>query len=404
MGKPMKDRGAAIVGVYTTKQGKRLGRSGNDLAFEAFGGALDDAGLEMSDVDGFFDLHLHAGNDLGPSPGNVAKTFGQPFGVVGSYSGAQGILAAASALSQGLAHTVALVSGHQQPIRDPASTKVSSYTTPAYEFTNFTGSFTAAQMALQLRRHMHEYGTTLEQIGEACAIVRNAGHVNPGAVMFGRGPYTAQDILAGPPMADPLTLLMCSLVNDGGNAIIMTTADRARDCRKLPIWVLGGAQEQRFRSWYDVPTLEPLQTRPRMVQAFRDAGVDRDDVDLVSLYDHFANGVILELEAMGFCEIGEGGPFVLERAGFERGLPLSTDGGCLAYSHAVNPYNLRPIEAVRQLRNEVEDLCPEWADGRHTYDRALCRKVADPRIAAVAGPMTGVFSFCLLGVDAPVGE
>jgi acetyl-CoA acetyltransferase len=397
------DRGAAIVGVYTTKQGKRLGRTGNELAMEALAGALGDAGLEISDVDGFFDLHLHAGNELGPSPGNVAMTFGQPFGVVGAYSGAQGVLTAAAALSQGLATTVALVSGHQQPVREPGSTTVSSYTTPAYEYTDFTGSFTAAQMAIQLRRHMHEYGTTLEQIGEACALVRNAGHLNPGAVMFGRGPYTAQDILDAPPIADPLTLLMCSLVNDGGNAIVMTTGDRAVDCRKEPVWVLGGAQEQRYRTWYDVPTLEPLRSRPRMVRAFAEAGIAHEDVDVVSLYDHFPNGVIMELEAMGFCEVGEGGPFVVGRAGFERGLPISTDGGCQSYSHAVNPYNLRPIEAVRQLRNEVEDLCPSWASGEHTYDRSLCRKVRDPRIAAVAGPMTGVFSFCLLGLDRPSG-
>lgn len=395
----MKDRGAAIVGVYTTKQGKRLGRTGLDLAMEAFRGALEDAGLQMSDVDGFFDLHLHAGNDLGPNAGNVAKTLGQPFGVVGAYSGVQGVLTAASALSQGLAHTVALVSGHQQPANEPGSTKVSAYTTPAYEFTDFTGSFTAAQMALQIRRHMYEYGTTLDQLGEACAIVRNAGHLNPGAVMFGRGPYTAQDILDSAPIADPLTRLMCSLVNDGGNAIIMTSGDRAKDCRKLPVWVLGGAQEHRFRSWYDVPTLEILQTRHRMMNAFQNAGVTHDEVDLVSVYDHFVNGIIMELEAIGFCELGEGGPFVAERAGFERGLPIATDGGCLSYSHAVNPYNLRPIEAVRQLRNEVEDLCPRWATGEHTYDRSLCRKVRAPRIAAVAGPMTGVFSMCLLGVD-----
>jgi acetyl-CoA acetyltransferase len=400
----MKDRGAAIVGVYTTEQGKRLGRTGLDLAMEALKGALDDAGLQMRDVDGFFDLHLHAGNDLGPSAGNVAKTFGQPFSIVGAYSGVQGVLAAASALSQGLAHTVALVSGHQQPLREPGSTKVSAYTTPAYEFTDFTGSFTAAQMALQIRRHMYEYGTTPEQLGEASAIVRNAGHLNPGAVMFGRGPYTAQDILNSAPIADPLTLLMCSLVNDGGNAIIMTSGDRAKDCGKPPVWVLGGAQEQRFRTWYDVPTLEILQSRHRMMNAFQDAGVTHDEVDLVSVYDHFVNGIIMELEAMGFCDLGDGGPFVAERGGFERGLPIATDGGCLSYSHAVNPYNLRPIEAVRQLRNEVEDLCPRSAMGEHTYDRSLCRKVRDPRIAAVAGPMTGVFSMCLLGVDAVTGS
>jgi acetyl-CoA acetyltransferase len=397
------DSGVAIVGVYTTTQARGLGRTGAELAAEALAGALADAGLEMNEVDGFFDLHLPmAGNDLGPTAGNVARTFGQPFGVVGAYSGVQAILQATAAIRQGLAQTVALVSGHQQPVRD--ANRVSAYTTPAYEFTDFTGSFTAAQMALQARRHMHEYGTTVEQFAHASALVRNAGHLNPGAVMFGRGPYTAADVLAAPMIADPLTLLMCSLVNDGGNALILSSGERAVDCPKPPVWVLAGAQQQRFRSWYDAPSLDLLQSRPAMLAAFDRAGVGHDDVDFVSLYDHFANGIVMELEAMGFCDIGEGGPFVLDRGGFEGGLPISTDGGCLSFSHAVNPYNLRPIEAVRQLRNEVEDLCPGWAVGEHTYDRRICRKVRSPRIAAVAGPMTGVFSCCLLSIDQPTGS
>ena len=111
----------------------------------------------------------------------------------------------------------------------------------------------------------------------------------------------------------------------------------------------------------------------------------------------------MELEALGFCDIGEGGSFVSERAGFD-GLPVSTDGGCLAHSHPGNPYNMKIIESVRQLRNEVLDLCPRASEGIHTFDRALCRKVHRPKVAVAAGPMTGVFSFALLGVESAMGN
>jgi acetyl-CoA acetyltransferase len=392
-------RDVAVVGVHTTAQGHALGRTTLDLTREALVGGLDDAGLSVRDVDGVMAMGFPGGNGLGSGPGNLATQLGQGLGTALPYLGAQGLLYAAAAIRSGLAETVALVHGYAQP--PPASPgQVTSYTTPEFEFTTWTGSFTAAQFALQMRRHMHEYGTTAYEMAHGCAVIRNCATVNPDAVMFGRGPYTAQEVLASRLIADPFTLLMCSLVNDGGSCVVVTTAERARDCRHRPVWVLGGAMEQRYTSYYEVPTLEPLRTRPRMVRAFERAGVDHSDVDLVALYDHFASGVIMELEAMGFCQPGEGGPFVAEQAGFG-GLPLSTDGGCLGHSHPGNPYNMKIIEAVRQLRGQVADLCPDWRRGVHTFDRTRCRKVPGARVAAVAGPMTGVFSCALLAVDTP---
>ena len=397
----MTERDVAVVGVYLTEQRRGLGRSTLDLTRDALLGGVADAGLTLDDIDGFMGTSFPGGNGLGAAPGNVATQLGHGVGPVLPYLGPQGLLYAAAAIRAGLADTVALVHGYAQP-PPPSPGGVTSYTTPEYEFTTWTGSFTPAQFALQMRRHMYEYGTTAEQIAHACAVIRNCGTINPDAVMFGRGPYTAEDVLASRMVADPFTLLMCSLVNDGGSCVIVTTAERARDCRHQPVWVLGGAMEQRYTSYYEVPTLEPLLTRPRMLRAFQRAGVRHDEVDQVSLYDHFASGIIMELEALGFCEVGEGGPFVAEQAGFG-GLPLSTDGGCLAHSHPGNPYNMKIVESVRQLRNQVRDLCPDCDRGVHTYDRAVCRKVRQPRVAVVAGPMTGVFSCVLLGVDAPAG-
>jgi acetyl-CoA acetyltransferase len=392
----------AIVGVYTTEQGWSLGRSSLDLTREALFGGVTDAGLSVDDVDGYLGQSFPGGNGLGAEPGNVARQLGHGMGAVLPYLGAQGLLYAGAAIRSGLADTVALVHGYAQPPRSTPGA-VTSYTTPDYEFTSWTGSFTPAQFALQMRRHMHEFGTTPEQMAHGCAVIRNCGTVNPDAVMFGRGPYSAADVLGSRMVADPLTLLMCSLVNDGGSCVVVTSGDRARDCRHPPVWLAGGAMEQRYTSYYEVPTLEPLQTRQRMLRAFGRAGIDHTAVDQVSLYDHFATGIIMELEALGFCAVGEGGPFVADQAGFD-GLPLSTDGGCLAHSHPGNPYNMKVIESVRQLRNEIRDLCPGSERGVHTYDRTRCRKVRSPQVAVVAGPMTGVFSFALLVVDAPAGN
>jgi acetyl-CoA acetyltransferase len=395
-------RDVAIVGVYTTEQGRSMGRTTLDLTHEALLGGVADAGLSVDDVDGFMVQSFPGGNGLGPAPGNVATQLGRGLGVVLPYVGAQGLLYAGAAIRSGLAEVVALVHGFAQP--PPVGLGgVTPYTVPEYEFTTWTGSFTPAQFALQMRRHMYEFGTTAEQMAQGCAVIRNCGTINPDAVMFGRGPYTSEDILASRMIADPFTLLMCALVNDGGSCVVVTTAERARDCRHQPVWLLGGAMEQRYTSYYEVPTLKPLQTRQRMLGAFERAGIDHASVDQVSLYDHFASGVIMELEALGFCEPGEGGPFVVERAGFD-GLPLSTDGGCLAHSHPSNPYNMKIIESVRQLRNQVSDLCPGSSRGVHTYDRTICRKVRQPQVAVVAGPMTGVFSCALLAVDTPAGD
>jgi acetyl-CoA acetyltransferase len=391
------DRDVAIVGIYTTEQSRRSGRTAEDLTHEAIMGGLADAGLSFSDIDAFSNSSFPDGNGLGMTPGNFAKLFGQPIATVLAYAGAQGVLYARALIRSGLAETVVLAHGFAQPTQQDG---VASYTTPQYEFTDWTGSFTPAQFAMQARRHMYEFGTTREQLAFPSALIRNAGSINPDAVMFQRGPYTVDDVLSARMIADPFTLLMCSIVNDGGSCIVVTSAERAKDCRKKPVWVLGGAMEQRYSTFYNVPTLEPLETRTTMLKALKATGVSHDDVDTVQIYDHFSIGVLMELEAMGFCGLGEGGAFVEERCGFGAGrLPISTDGGCLAHSHCQNPYNHKVIEAVRQIRNEVNDLCPDSKDGQHTFDPALCRKVPNAEIAIACGPMTGVFSFIALAAN-----
>lgn len=389
-------RDVAIVGVHSTKQGRNLGRTPVSLAMEAFHGALDDAGLSPRDVDGWMDFDFPAGNLQGTTIGNVAFQLHTPMRFVAPYSGVPALLYAAAMVRDHVADVIAIPFGGAQADTGGAT---ASYTRPGFEFTEWTGSTTPAQMALQARRHMAEFGTTSEHLAHAAMVLRNNAHINPEAVMFNRGPYTVQDILDSRMVSDPFTLLMCALVNDGGSCVVVTSADRAKDCRSEPVWVLSGGIDCYYTSYYEPPTLAPLQSRSRMLAAFDRAGVTHDDIDFVTTYDHFASGVIMEYEACGFCEVGEGGPFTMENIGLDQRFPVSPDGGCLGYSHNMNPYNFRIIEAVRQMRNDVPDLCPGWERGEHTYDRTMCRKVRDPRLAVACGPMTGTFSMSILAKD-----
>jgi acetyl-CoA acetyltransferase len=392
----------AIVGVYTTEQRRASGRSAVSLTMEAARGAVADAGLQLGDVDGWLDFSFPAGDASGAiTTGNLSTQLGQPVRVAGPYSGTLALLQAAGAIRSGLADTVLIAFGDAPSSRQEAGEPAAAdgavdYTRPVYEFTEWTGSTTPAQMALQAREHMNLYGTTVEQLAHVAAVIRNNGMLNPAAVMFGRGPYTVEDVLASRMVAEPYTRLMCSLVNDGGSAIVVTSEDRARDCARTPVWIVGGAAESRFTSWYDPPSLAILDCRERMLEAFRRAGVTHDDVDMVSAYDHFAGGVPMEFEALGFCDVGEGGPYCIEHIGLDGLHPVCPDGGCLSHSHPRNPYNFKPIEIVRQFRGEVADLCPGWPEDVHTFDRSCCRRVRRAHLAVSCGPLTGSFSFALL--------
>ncbi len=390
-------RDVAIVGVYSTRQQRNLGRSALSLMMEAIFGALDDAGLEKRDVDGYMGFSFPAGNGSGATDGNVAYQFNQPFSLVGQHSGATGVLQAAAAIRAGLVETVIVPAAGSQTL---SGGMTANYTRPEYEFGEWTGSITPAQFAMVARRHMQEYGTTAEQLAHAAATVRNNGSRNPNAVMFNRGPYTKEDVLDSRMVAEPLTLLMCSVVNDGGNCFVMTTAERARSCKKPPVWVLSGAMQSRRTSYFEPPTLDILGSREHMIGGFQRAGIKHDDTDMVNVYDHFSIGIVTQIETLGFCGLGEGGPYLMETMGLDQRHPICPDGGNQSYSHPGNPYNFKIIEAVRQFRNEVPDLCPGWSEGVHTYDRTLCRKLPNPKLAVACGPLTmGRHSFVLLARD-----
>lgn len=394
----VKRQDAAVVGVYATKQERQSERTTRSLIREAVFGALDDAGFSIEDVDGWYGP-FPFGNDLGMSGGtgfalgNVGYQLDIALSAGGTSQGADALLEAVPAIAWGEVNVAVIVYGQA---RGPADGRVASWTRPTDEFTEWTGSITAGQIALQARRHMHEYGTTLEQMAYGAATVRNHGHIHPDAVMFGRGPYTADDVLESRKFADPFTLLMSSIVSDGASALVVASAERAAESKHDPVWVIGGASARHFRSYFEVPTLDIYRWRDRLFDGFGRAGVSHNDVDQLQLYDHFSSGLIIETELMGFCEPGEGGPFIVEHMDFDQKFPMVTDGGNLSFSHPGAPHNFKIVEAVRQFRGFVPDLCPDWESGEHTYDRAVCRKLRDPQVAAIGTPPTGGFAYAIL--------
>ena len=390
------DRDIAIVGVHATRQQRKTGRTLASLMAESIRGALDDAGILLAEVDGYISYIFPAGNGQGFDDGAIAEQLGHPIALTAQTSGAKAVLLAGAAIRAGLGKVFVIPAAGAQSLAG----EMASYTRPTFEFTEWTGSMTPAQYAMMARRHMHQFGTTIEQMADVAANSHHNASLNPQAVRFGEEVMTAEKILAARMIADPLTLPMCSLVNDGASCIVVTSAERAKDCRHAPVWVLGGAAETHGNSYYEAPSLRMLGTRDLMIDGFRRAGVRHDDIDMVMCYDHFAHGPIVQFETLGFCAPGEGGHYVPDAIRLDGAHPSSMDGGNLAYSHNMIPYNFKQIEVVNQFRNLVEDLCPGWAHGEHTYDRALCRKVRDPRLAVGCGPLTDArHAFTILAKD-----
>lgn len=392
----LQNRDIAITGVYASKQQRKSGRTAGSLMIEAIKGAMEDAGISLDELDGFISYTFPLGNGQGFDDGAIAEQFGRPMRIAAQTSGAKAVLLAGAMIRAGLANVVAI----------PAAGSVSGsgdmavYTRPTHEFTEWTGSMTPGQYALIARRHMHQYGTTVEQLAQVAYQSHANARLNPQAVTFGEEALSVEDILSARMIADPLTKPMCALVNDGSSCIIVTSADRARDCRHAPVWVLGGTQESHGNSYYEAPSLRMMQCRGRMMSAFERAGVRHDDIDIVMSYDAFAHSPILQFETLGFCEIGEGGDYVPSVIGLDGAHPSSVDGGNMGYSHNQIPYNFKQIEIVRQFRGQVEDLCPGWERGEHTFDRSLCRAVRNPSLAVGCGPLTDArHAFTILAKD-----
>lgn len=214
------------------------------------------------------------------------------------------------------------------------------------------GNSLVGAYAMAARRHMHEYGTTSEQLAEIAVGIREFATYNPNAIY--RDPITVDDVLSSRMIADPLHLLDCCAITDGGGAFIMTTAERARDLAQPPVYVLGAAGAQTHWNISQMPDFTATAATQAGPEAFRRAGVTPDDIDMVMFYDSFTITCLLLLEGLGFCKPGEGGAFV-EEGHLRKGgkLPLNTDGGGLSACHPGMRGIFLIIEAVRQLRGQA---------------------------------------------------
>ncbi len=214
------------------------------------------------------------------------------------------------------------------------------------------GNTLVGAYAMAAMRHFYEFGTTPEQIAEVAVAMRRHAALNP--VAMHRDPITVEDVTASRMIADPLHLLDCCLVTDGGGAVVVTTSERARDLRQLPVYLLGAASAMSHWNVSQMPDFTTTAAARCGPEAFARAGVSPDEIDVAQLYDSFTITVVLLLEDLGFCKKGEGGSFVAGgRLGPGGSLPTNTDGGGLSAYHPGMRGIFLLVEAARQLRGQA---------------------------------------------------
>ena len=344
---------SAIVGVAESDLGiVGPGVTALDLTEQAAGRALDDAGLTIADVDAVF-----SHSAFYPMPTVVLA---ERMGIRPTYSdstatGGSSFLAhlrhATAAIEAGLFEVALIAYGSNQ--RSAAGGLVSSGQNqiPSYEVP-FGARLPVSAYALAAARHMHQYGTTREQLAEVAVAARRWAQLNPAA--FERGELSVDDVLSARMVSSPLTTRDCCLVTDGGGAVVVTSAERARDLRKPPVYYLGAAEAHWHMSISQLPDLTVTAASQTGARAFDLAGLRPQDVDVVELYDAFTINTLLFLEDLGFCAKGEAGDFV-SGGGIAPGghLPVNTNGGGLSYCHPGMYGIFTLIESARQLRGEA---------------------------------------------------
>lgn len=319
------------------------------LHLEAVRNAVYDACLSIGDIDGIFTAGQHSpatiGEALGITPRYVDGT------TVGGCSFIIMVGHAMVALHHGLCDVAVVCHGESgrsgvgvSPRRDTALP--GQYESPF----GFGGAPTYFSMITT--RHMHEYGTTLEQWAQVAVSTREWARLNPKA--RNRDPITVADVLSSRPVCYPFNLLNICLVTDAGGAVVLTRADRARDCAKKPIYVRGAGEATEHVMLTQMKNLTTSEaTRMSGAKAFAMAGVGPSDFDHIMLYDAFTSGPPIMLESLGFCKPGEGVHFFETGRSTPGGTrPINTNGGGLSYTHS-GMYGIFPIiEATRQLRGE----------------------------------------------------
>lgn len=338
----------AVVGLGYAGLGSSPGWSPIELGAMAAERALADAGLTIGDVDGlcastfyhFFPTTSFAEQlRIRPKWTNADMTGGSTF--------MAHVQQAMLAIAAGLCETVLIIYGsNARSSRDIYGLIDLTPLQVAYQPLLPVGAY-----AMAAARHMHQYGTTREQLAEVAVASRRWARGNPDAAL--KDPISVADVLASPMVCDPLSRLDCCLVSDGGAAIVITSAARARDLKQPPVYVLGAGSATWHR---DISTMDDITVTAAVqsgAEAFGMAKLGPRDVDVAQLYDAFTILPILFLEDLGFCAKGEGGPFVQDGAIAPGGkLPVNTGGGGLSFVHPGMFGLFAIIEACIQLRGQ----------------------------------------------------
>ena len=349
----------AIVGADESDEiGIVPHKSTLQLHAEAARNALEDAGIALSEVDGIFSAGaagwsptLQLAEYLGIQPKYTDSTS------VGGSSFVIDVEHAAAAIATGLID-VALIThgesgasggrrgGSARPALDP------QHPPAQFEMPYHVGG-APTHYAMACMRHMHQYGTTHEQLAEIAVATRKWAMLNPKAMM--RDPITIDDVLSSRWIAYPFHLLDCCLVTDAGGAVVITSAERAKDCKKKPVWVLGSGEATTHQTI--MPRCPTSRRHPPRSPARAPSpwpASRHEDIDVVEVYDSFTYTALVTLEALGFCKPGEGGAFVSgQRTAPGGDFPMNTNGGGLSYTHPGMYGMFLLIEATRQLRRRM---------------------------------------------------
>ncbi len=343
----------AIVGVAESDEiGKLPDKPAILLHAEAARSALAEAGLTKDDVDGLFTAGistLELGEYLGIEPKVTDNTS------VGGSSFVIHIAHAAAAIATGRCEVALVTHGESGRSRVGMTGYPSS---PQQLRGQFEAPYGLPQpvgaYAMACSRHMHEYGTTKEQLAEIAVATRKWAMLNPKAMM--QDPITIEDVLNSRPIAWPFTLLDCCLVTDAGGAYVMTSTERAKSLKQTPAIVMGVGESHDHSMISQMPSYTSFAAKNSGRTAMEMAGVKHADLDLAMIYDSFTYTVLLSLEELGFCGKGEGGTFVSNQRTAPGGeFPMNTNGGGLSYTHSGMYGMFAIIEAVRQVRGDYAD-------------------------------------------------
>lgn len=349
-------RSIAIAGVAESDLGKVPGKSALELQSQAAIRALRDAGISLNEVDGVF-AHtddrfssLQLSEYLGLTPRYVDSTN------VGGMSNLLHIRHAMAAIAAGMCSVALVTYGSTQLSDGTRKSGAGATDTPASPRGQFIAPYgqlsPIGYYAMVAQLHMHHHGTTPQDLAEVAVAARRWAQLNPQA--YRREPTSLEEVMASPVIASPLRQRDCCLVTDGGGALVITSAARAKDLPGKPVYVMGIAESHAHHytpfntaDWLDTNVAKTAEA------AFRMADVTREDIDVVQIYDHFTIGVLQSLEELGFCPRGEAGDFVAGGALAPGGrFPINTSGGGLSYGHPGMFGIFLIIEAVRQLRGE----------------------------------------------------